>query len=857
MSADLPKQIELIVGQRGWPVIPLNDQKKPFGPWKAYQSEAPTMEQVERWHRELSPQIWAIVTGAISGHVLLDFDGDEGRRMYEAFDLDAHVSTPRGGYHVRIDHPGWKVKTWNSGADNPLKREFPGLDIRADGGYAGVVGSTKDGSYKILRQQDPFPLDVARQALPDRVLELIGLDAPPPEPTEHERTVPLSEIVNGCHQNGDRVDAGLLIDRALAKVAGGEGRNDAGAWLAMQLRDNNYAEFEAESVMLTYREHAGPVSAHGVLEPYSVNEVKATLRSVYSRPPRDPWQDKGALIFEPRRPTQARTAAEDEIPNVGLVNEEGQVLDVDQCPDPVPFTTVLPAFPTDVFPPWLREFVESEAIATQTPADLAAFFAFGAISTATANRVDVEAREGWREPVHLWLLVALLPGERKSPVFRDVMEPLYRYQREERERQGPELRLLEQKHRVASARLAKAEKGAVNAADAIERSRADAEIETAQEELDKLDVPAPFQLLADDVTAEAFAIAMHAHGRITIASAEGGIFENFSGRYSKGIPNLDALLKSHGAEHITITRVSREQLLIDRACATLALAVQPIVLSGLNSQPIMRGRGLLARFLLCLPQSRVGQRSKNPPPVADHVKQTYQRRIVELLEGIQPKNDPVEDRRVPHVLTLTPAAAARLSDWAGDWLESQLGERGRLSGITDWANKLAGAAVRIAGVLHFAEHGAADGLRETISLDTINAALRVAEYLIPHAQAALDLFDEDEATSNARTILAWITDKRPDEVSASIVQRTLNRIKSTADAEPALEILAHRNFLLPVPKPPPGPKGGHPWKPRWTPNPKLWTTESTYTTYTTASDQGCVGSVGGFRENEDADRGDS
>jgi replicative DNA helicase len=741
------------------------------------------------------------------------------------------------------------------GATLPSSRVVAaGVEVKSFGAYLVAPGSIHPESGNEYRWVDP---DAPILQAPEWLVDLVcGADEPNADVAVGEER--LAEETTAWGRAALEAECRRVAEMPLGGDGRVEGRNK-------QVRNSSYAvgTLVAGGEIRYDDAFNGLVDAIGLWDPAD-GDLKKTrdtlmrgLADGMNQPRNAPGTFDDLFIPEAVGLPSALTEVSEPETSGALLNEEGQVVDVDQCPDPIPFTTVLPPFPTDAFPPWLREFVEAEAVATQTPADLAAFFALAAISTATANRVDVEAREGWREPVHLWLLVALLPGEKKSPVYRDVMEPLYRYQREERDRQAPELRVLEQKHRVASARLAKAEKAAVNADDPMQRSRADAEIEAAQEELDKLDVPAPFQLLADDVTAEAFAIAMHAHGRITIASAEGGIFENFSGRYSKGIPNLDALLKSHGAEHITITRVSREQLLIDRACATLALAVQPIVLSGLNSQPIMRGRGLLARFLLCLPQSAVGRRMKNPPPVALHVKQTYQRRIVELLEGIQPRVDPIEDRHVPHVLSLTPTASTRLTDWAGDWLESQLGERGRLSGITDWGNKLAGAAVRIAGLLHFAEHGSTDGLRETINLDTINAALRIAEYLIPHAQAALDLFDEDEATSNARTILAWIINKRPDEVSASIVQRTLNRIKRTTDAEPALEILAHRNFILPVPKPPPSPKGGHPWRPRWTPNPKLWLAESTYTTYTTSADQGCVGSVGGFVENEDANRGES
>lgn len=49
MTPPIPKQVELIARERRWPVIPLNNQKKPsISAWKVYQSAAPTMEQIER-----------------------------------------------------------------------------------------------------------------------------------------------------------------------------------------------------------------------------------------------------------------------------------------------------------------------------------------------------------------------------------------------------------------------------------------------------------------------------------------------------------------------------------------------------------------------------------------------------------------------------------------------------------------------------------------------------------------------------------------------------------------------------------------------------------------------------------------
>ncbi len=94
-------------------------------------------------------------------------------------------------------------------------------------------------------------------------------------------------------------------------------------------------------------------------------------------------------------------------------------------PELMPFDAIeLPEFPTCVLPPVLRDWVESESHATQTPADLAAQLSLAVCSACIARRVVVEPRTGWIEPVNLFTAILLDPGNRKSAVFSDAMKPL-------------------------------------------------------------------------------------------------------------------------------------------------------------------------------------------------------------------------------------------------------------------------------------------------------------------------------------------------------------------------------------------------------------------------------------------------
>jgi len=51
----------------------------------------------ERWREKYHPVLWGIVTGKLSGVVIVDVGSPEGREKFEASGPQPHVLTPRGG----------------------------------------------------------------------------------------------------------------------------------------------------------------------------------------------------------------------------------------------------------------------------------------------------------------------------------------------------------------------------------------------------------------------------------------------------------------------------------------------------------------------------------------------------------------------------------------------------------------------------------------------------------------------------------------------------------------------------------------------------------------------------------------
>jgi len=247
----------------GWSIIPVKADKRPHIKWQDYRTTKPDAAMITRWHDQYNPSAWGVVTGAISRVIVLDFDGEQGRIALERSGLAPHVQTGSGGFHVYVEYPGFEVKTLNCKSKRELGERFPGVDIRADGGYAIFCGRNESGSYSWLREPVPYPVS----AVPYDLRVSLGLES------------------SGADEGDETVTAQYLLSRALGMP--GTGRNDAGFLLACQLRDNRFAKAEAEAVMLQYQASVPSVNTKGRVEPYTIGEAMASIRQAYSSAPRE------------------------------------------------------------------------------------------------------------------------------------------------------------------------------------------------------------------------------------------------------------------------------------------------------------------------------------------------------------------------------------------------------------------------------------------------------------------------------------------------------------------------------------------------------------------------------------------
>ena len=178
-----------------WSIIPVGHDKHPLVNWKRYQERRPKRAQVREWFENDPDAGIGIITGAVSGLVVLDVDLKSGGRkslehlqqQYGRLPKTVSAKTGGGGRHFYFSHPGVSVR--------PSAGQLgPGLDIRGDGGYVVAPPSQHRNGRSYEWKHSPETTVLA--PIPEWLLRLI-VDEPKSKTMKENST---TAIVEG-HRN--------------------------------------------------------------------------------------------------------------------------------------------------------------------------------------------------------------------------------------------------------------------------------------------------------------------------------------------------------------------------------------------------------------------------------------------------------------------------------------------------------------------------------------------------------------------------------------------------------------------------------------------------------------------------------
>lgn len=459
----------------------------------------------------------------------------------------------------------------------------------------------------------------------------------------------------------------------------------------------------------------------------------------------------------------------------------------------------LSLFPSNSLPPSLSQYSKQIEESLQVVNEMVSPVLLGTVSMCIQGNYFISPKRDWRESLNLYTMTVNKPSEKKSPVFKEILTPVYDYvDKINRERQ-PQIieyqvkkniltRKIESGLKTAGSRSTKATKGTKAPFETVSAD----EIIALQNELSELEENAvkPVTLLADDVTSEALVKLLSENNeKIAIASAEGGIFGMLAGRYSTH-PNIDIFLKGFSGESYTSHRVSGRVELLKEPLITLILMVQPTVLMEALNNKEFRERGLMARFLYSMPGSKVGKRRYRTVAIDEKVRKEFHDLIDELLEC-----QTWEHEKVIYLSDEADKLGEEFFNEIESTLYSEYEEMG------DWIGKLYGQTMRIAGILHVVKYrlGAAE---VKVEAETMENAINIGRYYLEHAKAVFTLsgmYDPPEV-KNAKYILKRIDSTGLTQISKRDVYRLCKNKTGyeTVDSESfvtGLEELWRRGYL--------------------------------------------------------------
>lgn len=183
----------------GWSILPVKlGTKQPCVDWKKFQDKPADEQQIREWWSKYPNAGIGVVTGRVSGIVVVDIEKEGSTFGYPATVIS---KTGGGGFHFIFQHPGVDIH-------NSVKQVAPLTDIRGEGGFIVLPPSIHPSGASYEWSVSPFDADPA--PLPEELLKKIKLST-----TKNSKS--LVEKFKGANEGSRNNDAATVIGSLLAR----------------------------------------------------------------------------------------------------------------------------------------------------------------------------------------------------------------------------------------------------------------------------------------------------------------------------------------------------------------------------------------------------------------------------------------------------------------------------------------------------------------------------------------------------------------------------------------------------------------------------------------------------------------
>ncbi|MEB7657621.1 YfjI family protein [Mammaliicoccus vitulinus] len=456
-------------------------------------------------------------------------------------------------------------------------------------------------------------------------------------------------------------------------------------------------------------------------------------------------------------------------------------------------------FPDGILPDWVQDKVDQTAEMIEAPKTMVAMTALSVLSVALHAKVKMTLRPSWIIRPNVFMLVVALPGESKTPTLKEMYKPVRKYEDEIKQLHELNIHSLSAQYESLDEQINKAKKelnkiddtnGALNGVNKKGILDKISRLGKEKNDLPSLNNP---RITADEVTPEGYIqLLADNKGVLSIISAEMDIFTMFSNG-ANGIPKPEALLKAYNQEQITKDlkgdkKEGSKGVHINSPSSVCFSMIQPIVLK--NMSDLLIGRGLLDRFILAFPESRIGTKQFIDIEPDSRINNIYDGAIERMLKT---KDD-------SYHLTFEPEAQKVFNDFLKKHDKAQA-EGNELYDLGSYATKIPQNIGKLIPLLHVADTFIHGDVPEEISKETVVKAISLYDFIISNAFKGMNVSRKNLRDAAMKTALSKIKNskKLKGHQEINIRDLVLTYDKSSAaqkEVAIALEGLKDRGYLI-------------------------------------------------------------
>ena len=471
-----------------------------------------------------------------------------------------------------------------------------------------------------------------------------------------------------------------------------------------------------------------------------------------------------------------------------------------------PALSAAPAFPVEHLPVVMREAVEALEYHVQAPRSLCAHSILSAAMLCSQGLADVKV-DGipTPRPLSLFMLAVAVSGERKSACDDLALMAVARAEAQLRAESVEEQREFKASHAAWDAEKKK-----------IERDNKIGHDERRQRlrELREPDVPLAPVIRAKEPNLEGLLNLLQiGRGSIGIFTSEGGQFLGGHGMTQEAktrtVTGLTELWDNGSAQRVR----ARETTFIQGRRVAISLAAQPRIASALLADDLAKAQGFVGRFLVTMPDSRIGFREiRGTDANADARLAEFHTLCRRCLNAGLPLLDGSRNEVQPPILCLAPDAAALWQRFAQS-VEDGCKPGGPWVPVQAAALKMAENVARVAAVFTVFQApeiarpsrvmGAARELEDTITAEMMAAACAVGRFYLEEALRLTGHAILNPETQAQNDLAAWLADPKKvgigKLISPALIQRLApNHLRTDADTvHKRIEALVRFGWLEP------------------------------------------------------------